>query len=77
MILRMLGEIREASYADLKESLTWWLSPKLIRDDDASPATSYKKAMISGLTAELGRRTAAVDEVMASLPIESHWVGEI
>lgn len=56
-ILRSLGEVEHASYADLKDSLTWWLSPKLIRDDDDPPAIHHKKAMISALTTELARRT--------------------
>lgn len=56
MVLRTLAEIPDASSANLKEALTWWLTPKLIQDDVPRARLDHRKAMIAALTAELARR---------------------
>lgn len=56
MILRTLGEIETASYSDLKQSLAWWLGPKLFIGGPGGPGPRHQKAMVAAIRMELHRR---------------------
>ncbi len=62
MILRSLGEVEGAAYADLRESLAWWIEGKLFIGRAAKTGPRHQIAMIAAIQAELKRRDKKVSE---------------